>query len=496
MFRNNQSSACNEAGPNTLFLGSLAPETTECDIIEYISQFGRVSNAKIIRDAVTSISKNCGLAFCDDEDTCYNVLAESVHVIRHKHVRIGWADKNKKGTKRIHSSIIHVESVDPVLHVSTIVDYFSQFGEISRSEVLRGYSGKASKKRSPCLIKIQYQSSWSVSEATKFQGEHFIRGIRVQCYVVFEPEGSCKPTESSQRQLSKQASHPSNQQVQVPKVQYLNQDNQYSDIQFLDYTYQESQRIPTRPSQIRLEACNSEYISDPKDHDELSMLEEDEESYAGGKQSFHGGSPPSKNRSLFESRSTMRESRTVSEVFGDDFENFAIEHQQSVPSGHLQQRKWLPEFQGGLSSTGQDEEKRGIARSLEWKGDPTLGYAPVNRETGKRTYHGLVTVSEKDVLLPTQAEVAPLPTKFHHSERSKIPEFIPQELGLNCNLTTQDADTSPQISRSQVIRSDSKLLLVEFEKDEIFAVFFKDLKIIADEETKYIKGLIRRGELC
>lgn len=493
MSRHIQPSACNEAGPNTLFLGSLAPETTERDIIEYISQFGHVSNAKIIRDAVTSISKNCGLAFCEDEDTCYNVLAESVHVIRHKQVRISWADKNKKGTKRIHSNIIHVESVDPVLHVNTIVDYFSQFGEISRSEVLRGYSGKASKKRSPCLLKVEYQSTWSVSEATKFQGEHFIRGIRVQCYVVFESENSVSPPELSHGPIPKHLSRPTTRQHQTARFHHPREDRQ---IEYPDYGYQEPQQIPSRPLQMQPEAWNSEFVADPKDQDELSMLEEEEASFVGGQPSFHAGSPPSKNRSLFESRSTMRESRGVSEVFADDFEPLRSEYPQPTHSKFKEQKQQIPHYDCMYSNAGQGEQNKGTARSLEWKGDPTLGYSLANRKIANRTNYGLATVSEKQVLLPPPAEAGPMRTKIEYSDRSKVPQFIPEDLQSKCNFEVQETENHQPTSRSYAIRPESKLMLVEFEKDEIFAVFFKELKLIANEETKYIKGVIRRAEFC
>lgn len=151
---------------NALFLGSLRPETTEEELLEYFGNIGRVRRAKIIMDVVTMRSKQCGIIFCDDEETCEKILRES-HWIGGKKVRVTRADQNKKGTKLIHTPFLLVQA-PTTLSANSLADFFQVFGEIWGSWNL-----------SPGMWLLRYAQNHSVSLATRQR--HQVEGNLLEC---------------------------------------------------------------------------------------------------------------------------------------------------------------------------------------------------------------------------------------------------------------------------------------------------------------------------
>lgn len=489
MHRQNQSSAYKETTPKPLFLGSLAPGTTELDIIQYIGQFGRINKAKIIRDVVTSVSKNCGLAFCEDEDTCWNVLSQPVHVMRNKTIRVNWADDNKKGTKKIHSNVIQVESVDPTLHPNTIFAHFAQFGPFVRSEVLREYTGRASKKRLPCLLKIQYESTWSVSEATKFQGEHFIKGIRVQCYVVLEPDHSQSYENQQSMGYSNEFRRTETHENEPQTEEYFEEEYTGNNHEFLDYRYQENYDQGMEDYSYSEEYPRSnenDAIEQPHLTSNGPIVRENSDFKAEHYQS-------GKNKSIYESRSTMKCSVNASGSFYEEFEQPVPEESELFPASGRPQTNSLVVKRPNVLLVAEEDSKS-VGRSFD---STQRIYNKIDRDEGRQMKQEFAALSESE----TNHPYASSPDSFSHSShlrplrKVKMPEFVPLELKESSEHWDSVSQQTTDRKQSNFVRPESKLLLVEFEKDEIFAAFFKELKVVCQENTKFIKGLIHRGDM-
>lgn len=160
---------------HTLFLGSIRSDASEEGIVGHFARFGGIRRAKIIFDVVTLKSKQCALLFCEDEATCKRILAHPEHVMGGKKIRVTPADSNKKGTKKIHTSLVLVENSSDALSLDRILSYFCSFGSVEGYEVLSAYSFM-----SPQSIIIRYSDTEAVSAATKNFGIHHIDGQLVE----------------------------------------------------------------------------------------------------------------------------------------------------------------------------------------------------------------------------------------------------------------------------------------------------------------------------
>lgn len=84
-----------------IFVGGLAPETTEGEMKEYFSQFGSVSEVQIMLDHLSGRSRGFGFVTFEGEESAYAVFTRGlIHIIRGKHVEVKPATPKGSGSNR------------------------------------------------------------------------------------------------------------------------------------------------------------------------------------------------------------------------------------------------------------------------------------------------------------------------------------------------------------------------------------------------------------
>lgn len=170
---------------HALFLGSLRPETSEGDLMDYFSGFGHITRTKVIYDVVSRKSKCCGIVFCGNPETMLNILNRIDHFVLGKKVRVTKADIGKKGTKKINTKTLMVKfPTCNILHLGKIVAFFAAFGIIERVEVIQNSNYWVKEE----TVLLHYSDSAAISSATKSLDPHLIEGIPVECSPVENPE--------------------------------------------------------------------------------------------------------------------------------------------------------------------------------------------------------------------------------------------------------------------------------------------------------------------
>lgn len=84
-----------------IFVGGLAPDTTEGDMKEYFLQFGRVSEVQVMLDHLSGRSRGFGFVTFDQEESAYAVFTRGlIHTIGGKHVEVKPATPKGGGSNR------------------------------------------------------------------------------------------------------------------------------------------------------------------------------------------------------------------------------------------------------------------------------------------------------------------------------------------------------------------------------------------------------------
>lgn len=150
-----------------LFVGSLSANTTQEIVAEYFSRFGNVQGVNLITDWATGASKRCAIVFCSDERTMKSVLDCKVHKLDGKVIRVGLADQEKKGTKKISTTNLFVGNIAERCTENEIRLLFDKFGPIESVKFFKNASTKPNTKNAI----IQYIDSKSVELAFKSKSE-------------------------------------------------------------------------------------------------------------------------------------------------------------------------------------------------------------------------------------------------------------------------------------------------------------------------------------
>ncbi|VEL17383.1 unnamed protein product [Protopolystoma xenopodis] len=108
-----------------LFVGGLHWETTENDLKEYFSQWGRVTQCIIKLDRYTGNSRGFGFVTLESEECVSKVLAVHEHKLRNKKIDPKKAKPSREPLKKI-----FVGGIDPEVKEEKIKEYFSQFGKV------------------------------------------------------------------------------------------------------------------------------------------------------------------------------------------------------------------------------------------------------------------------------------------------------------------------------------------------------------------------------
>lgn len=150
----------NEAteGFRKLYVGALGPNTTERSLEHYFSQFGKVSYCQVLRDRETGMTKGFGFVTMLDSSMCQKILAQSVHVVDTRTIRVSlthsaknydWKPPNpKKHEEKIEliHEVANIEVREGRVYVGPLPDnvspnilasHFSQYGIVANSNVSR-----------------------------------------------------------------------------------------------------------------------------------------------------------------------------------------------------------------------------------------------------------------------------------------------------------------------------------------------------------------------
>jgi len=120
----------NQNPSSTIFIGSLSLETTERDLKRYFGTFGKILRAKLIVDIESGKSKQCALLFCSSAQVARSILAEPVHIINGRQIRLDAAADDKKSTKCSVDSTLFVGNLKKSTTEDTVRNYFQSFGEV------------------------------------------------------------------------------------------------------------------------------------------------------------------------------------------------------------------------------------------------------------------------------------------------------------------------------------------------------------------------------
>ncbi|CAL8104287.1 unnamed protein product [Calicophoron daubneyi] len=108
-----------------LFVGGLSWETTENDLKEYFSRWGKVTQCIIKLDRFTGNSRGFGFVTMENEECVSKVLSVSEHWLKNKKI-----DPKKAKPSREPLRKVFVGGIDPDVTEEQIREYFSTFGKV------------------------------------------------------------------------------------------------------------------------------------------------------------------------------------------------------------------------------------------------------------------------------------------------------------------------------------------------------------------------------
>ncbi|TPP60885.1 Heterogeneous nuclear ribonucleoprotein A/B [Fasciola gigantica] len=108
-----------------LFVGGLSWETTESDLKEYFSRWGRVTQCIIKLDRYTGASRGFGFVTLENEDCVNKVLSVPEHWLKNKKI-----DPKKAKPSREPFRKVFVGGIDPDVTEDQIREYFGAFGKV------------------------------------------------------------------------------------------------------------------------------------------------------------------------------------------------------------------------------------------------------------------------------------------------------------------------------------------------------------------------------
>lgn len=146
----------------TLFVGSLSERTTQGELVRYFSKFGSLASVNLIADWTTGASKCCAIVICRTPTTMTAIL-QSKHFIDGKKIRVGLAEPDRKGTKKISTNFLFVGNIPSRTKEPEFKAIFQKFGSILDLKFFRNASTKACTKN--CII--EYTDSLAVEMAFK-----------------------------------------------------------------------------------------------------------------------------------------------------------------------------------------------------------------------------------------------------------------------------------------------------------------------------------------
>jgi RNA recognition motif-containing protein len=169
-----------------LFIGGLSATTTEDQIKTYFSRYADIEKCNIILDKHTGRSRCFGFLILSKKSSVSRILSAK-HVLDNKKIDCKPAFPKEKPSKTPGSRKVFVGGLLPETTNAEFADYFSQYGQIDDSIVMKDRgSGKARGFGFVTFAKEQ-----SVEEVMKNYHNHFLRGKWVECKRAVAKEKLC-----------------------------------------------------------------------------------------------------------------------------------------------------------------------------------------------------------------------------------------------------------------------------------------------------------------
>jgi len=150
----------NEAteGFRKLYVGALGPNTTERSLEQYFGRYGKVSYCQVVRDRETGMTKGFGFVTMLEPAMCQKILAESVHVVDTRTIRVSLTHSTKTYDWKPPNPRKHEEKIELIHEVANIdvregrvyvgplpdnvspnilASHFSQYGIVASTNVSR-----------------------------------------------------------------------------------------------------------------------------------------------------------------------------------------------------------------------------------------------------------------------------------------------------------------------------------------------------------------------
>ncbi|CAH8578690.1 unnamed protein product [Heterobilharzia americana] len=115
----------NDDDSRKLFVGGLSWETSENDLKEYFSRWGKVTQCIIKLDRFTGNSRGFGFVTLESEDCVSKVLSVPEHWLKNKKIDPKKAKPSREPLKKV-----FVGGIDPEVTEDQIREYFSTFGKV------------------------------------------------------------------------------------------------------------------------------------------------------------------------------------------------------------------------------------------------------------------------------------------------------------------------------------------------------------------------------
>ena len=159
-----------------LFIGGFSASTTEEQIKSHFSRFAEIEKCSIILDKHTGRSRCFGFIIVSKKSSISRILSTK-HVIDNKKIDCKPAFPKEKIVKFSGSRKVFVGGLMPEITNSEFTTYFSQYGNIEDSIVMKDRgSGKARG-----FGFVTYEKEQSVEDVMKNYHNHFLRGKWIEC---------------------------------------------------------------------------------------------------------------------------------------------------------------------------------------------------------------------------------------------------------------------------------------------------------------------------
>jgi len=177
---------------NKIFIGGLAPMTTQDTLFQYFSQFGELSECKLVMDKNTGQSKGYAFIFFKDLADAQRAVEGGSAVIDGKRCNCNLASTHNPTNQQAQGNVevpteikkVFVGGIGPNTTRDTVLNAFSQFGEVQECKVIVDQNTGFSKGYGF----VEFLSPISAQKATA-SGFISIDGKNCNCNLAFNDKG-------------------------------------------------------------------------------------------------------------------------------------------------------------------------------------------------------------------------------------------------------------------------------------------------------------------